>query len=157
MKMVKALLALLTGLGAFIASADEYSTEIVDGTVWDYRLINDGVEIVRAYDLPDNVVIPSFLGGRPVISIGQKAFSSGRMDSIVIPEGVKSIDQSAFEDACMCSVTLPSTLVSIGANAFANCRSVTSFDLPEGLLMIGGNAFFRCYGITEIDIRLVTE
>lgn len=47
---------------------------------------------------PEVLDIPSSLGGNPVISIGNFAFSSGQLTSVTIPDSVTSIGTMAFVD-----------------------------------------------------------
>ena len=60
-------------------------------------------------------------------SIGDYAFTSCNVSSVVIPEGVTAIGKGAFmSNKSIKSITLPSTLTSIDAQAFCDCASLTS-------------------------------
>lgn len=65
------------------------------------------------------LVIPSSLGGYPVVSIGYDAFVETGFDDIVIPEGIVSIEKYAFS---LCyytdTITIPESVTFISEDAF---------------------------------------
>ncbi len=69
------------------------------------------------------IVIPDTYRGKPVTSIGEKAF---------------------FNKSDVMSVTFGRNIVSIGDFAFANCSYLTEMSLPTGLTHIGESAFASC-------------
>lgn len=74
--------------------------------------------------LPSNLSIPAFHEGKPVMAIGQSAFSdTEELTGIRIPDTVTSIESNAF-GSCgnLATVTLPDTLTHIGRNPFVNTR-----------------------------------
>ena len=85
-------------------------------------------------------------------SIGESAFASSSLTSIVIPDGVEEIAESAFEGSVsLASVELPASLTVLGNYAFADCTALTSIELPEGLTKIGNYAF-DASGLTSLVI-----
>jgi hypothetical protein len=101
-----------------------------------------------------SVVIPSTIDGKPVASIGHRAFDGCYgLASVTIPSSVTTIEQSAFEDCTgLTSVTIPSSVTSIGALAFFNCRGLTSITIPSSVTSIGEAAFNYCSGLTSVTI-----
>lgn len=79
-------------------------------------------------------------------------FSSPKLTSIVIPEGVTSIPDNCF-DSCrnLRSISLPSTLKSIGKFSFSACTSLISIQLPDSVETIGEFAFASCPSLIEIN------
>lgn len=73
------------------------------------------------------VVIPSRLGGYPVISISTPAFSGGKFAELVISEGVQVINTWAF-GYCenLKTVTIPRSVSKISGLAFIGCTSLTT-------------------------------
>lgn len=86
-----------------------------------------------------HIVIPDTYRGKPITSIGKKAF---------------------FNKSDVTGVTFGKNITSIGEHAFANCSYLTELVLPEGLTTLGSNAFASCRllagelvipdGVTEI-------
>ena len=74
-------------------------------------------------------------------TIGEAAFRSEYLESIVIPEGVTRIEEETFEGCDkLSSITLPKGLTYIAAEAFKYCP-ITSINLGESLVFIGDDAF----------------
>ena len=98
---------------------------------------------------------PSVIDGYRVTSIGEKAFyyDSGKVSSIVIPEGIERIEDDAFGGCFfLSSVQLPKSLLSIGDYAFECCADLVSVELPENLESLGKGAFDACYGLKTVNI-----
>ena len=103
----------------------------------------------------DNVLrIPPTINGKPVTSIGYRAFAycSG-LTGVIIPSSVTGIDQRAFwECGGLTSVTIPASVEWIGDWAFYNCTGLTSVTICEGVTSIGDYAFTGCSGLTGVTI-----
>ncbi|MDD3868517.1 MAG: leucine-rich repeat domain-containing protein [Candidatus Absconditabacteria bacterium] len=95
------------------------------------------------------MVIPQSIGGKPVTSIGNYAFTSNQLASVVIPNSVTSIGDGAFYGNQLTSVTIPSG--SIGYAAFGN-NKLTSVTLGTGVISIGQQAFQSNDQLTSIAI-----
>ena len=100
------------------------------------------------------VIIPSTIGGVPVLAIGANAFANNtNVTSVVIPYSVTSIGQAAF-DSCtnLVSVTLPQNLTSFGNSAFAFCTSLTSITIPSGVTTLPAFLFDTCSQLAYVSI-----
>ena len=106
-----------------------YTETTSDGITWTFYVEN-GVSIVGAGSLDGSAIprdtagvikIPSTLGGHPVTSIEDSAFSGcSELTSVTIPEGVTGIGDYAFSRCVQLrSVTIPSSMAYIGSGAFA--------------------------------------
>ena len=110
--------------------APAVADEPIEYRAGDYRyvLLADGTaEIVAYTGLASGMTLPAELDGYKVTSIGEKAFASKKLSSIIIPEGITSIGDGAFFScASLTSVTIPDSVVHVGANPFADCSSLNS-------------------------------
>ncbi len=100
------------------------------------------------------VVIPNYINGAPVTSIGDSAFyNHPDLPSVQIPDGVTTIGQSAFSFCgSLTNVTFPTSLTNIGYRAFSACYSLSGINLPNRLADLGSRAFLSCTGLTNMII-----
>ena len=83
--------------------------------------------------------------------IGENAFMSSEIESVVVPEGVEKIEYSGFGGCkSLKSVTLPSSLRVIEGDAFRMCEELKSIVIPEGVTEIGMDAFTSCNKLKDI-------
>ena len=103
--------------------------------------VDNGQARIAAYKgTKTDVIIPSYLGGYPVTTIGYAAFSKKQLTSVAIPEGVYSIEGNAFSENLLSYVTLPQTLRGIGEGAFT-LNSLQTVTIPTNVTTIGESAF----------------
>jgi hypothetical protein len=103
----------------------------LDGTIIDYRVNIGGRD----------VVIPERFGVIRVTAIGEYAFDSYELTSVVIPDSVTSIGEGAFAHNRLTSVVIPDSVTSIGVSAFALNR-LTSVVIPNSVTTIGHFVFY---------------
>lgn len=121
-----------------------------------------------------DIVIASEIDGKPVTSIGDRAFEDcyesltsvvigdsvtsigtcaftccRSLTSVVIGDSVESIGDQAF-DGCssLASVVIGDSITYIGSSAFANCSSLKSIVIPDSVTSIGNHAFYWCDSLT---------
>ena len=130
-------------LCAFVACAavshSFAASETVNGITWIYTVSNGTASIgggsSSATAVPTAttgaITIPSSLGGYPVMSIGDGAFSgySG-----------------------LASVTIPDSVTSIGNSAFCDCSELQKVTIGASLTHIGNYAFYGCWHLTGVYI-----
>ena len=134
---------------AVVAFGAWAETETVGGYTWMYRINGDTAEIYgTGYPLytpcvspkpKDAVTIPPTLGGKPVTSIGERAF---------------------YNCSGLTNVTIPDSVTRIGSYAFYNCTGLESVTIPNGVTSIGSFAFSGCgaslYDTTTIpNVKIV--
>ena len=133
------------------------ATEVVDGRTWYYSASSRGscVEGLDHSASLREVTIPSTLGGRPVVSIGSRAFARDpSLERITVPSGVTDIRNSAFEYSYVQYVYVPDTLEQIGQYAFRGCSSLRSIPLPASLDAILDGAFEGCSSAYITSVRI---
>ena len=158
------LMAMLLAAGAALGAWAD--TETVGAYTWTYRIVGDTAEIEGRYNsstysydpaVSPNptgaVTIPSMLGGKPVVRIGDHSFyECGGLTSVTIPDSVTSIGYRAFDSTGLTGVTIPSSVKSIGNWVFSFCQSLTSVTIPEGVESIGGWAFAHSDYLVSVSI-----
>ena len=106
------------------------------------RKNSTGLTIVKYLGNETDVKIPKKIKETLVTSIGNYAFASNKLISVVIPDGVTSIGYNAFSDNSLTSVKIPNGATSIGYSAFAS-NNLTSVVIPPGVTSIEDYAFFK--------------
>lgn len=106
----------------------------------------------------ENIVIPEYIGGLPVVGIESYSFSFSEyhssIKSVVIPKTVKYIMESAFSDCDNIeSLTISDGVEYIGSFAFAGCSKLKSVTIPKSVRKIGDLAFNGCDSIEEFVIE----
>ncbi len=121
---------------------------------FNYKILDNGtVEITFYNDKNTDVIIPKTIEGRKVTSIGEMAFASSVVTSVVIPDSVTEIHALAFTlCGSLTHVTLPDNLYYIGKDAFAHCEKLTNLKIPAKTEYIMDSAFYRCLSLTEVTI-----
>lgn len=77
--------------------------------------------IITGYNgTESHIVIPSSIDGYKVTAIGDSAFSSPTLKSVIISSGIEKIDWFAFNECtALISITIPQSVTSIGYSAFS--------------------------------------
>ncbi len=89
---------------------------------------------------PKVVIIPPEIDGKPVVAIGNSAFSGNQLTSVVIPSSVTTIGDSAFRENQLTSVVIPNSVTSIGNSTFFS-NQLTSVVIPNSVTSIGNSTF----------------
>lgn len=136
---------------------------VITGRVWQEKL-------------PEELVIPSKIGGFTVTRISSYAFSGASYEEISVPDTVEEIGMGAFARnqklkrvtlsdnlkeiesdlfyncSKLTDVEMGNKIKTIGWNAFSNCISLKKISLPDNVEKIEGGAFGRCYKLSEITL-----
>ncbi len=111
-----------------------------------------------------NVTIPDTYNGKPIVAIGDYAFSStfekeSQLETIVIPDSVTSIGEYVFENCTRLErVTLSKGITKIEKGLFSGCTSLVEIEIPNSVQSIGLWAFEECTSLTRVEIpNSVTE
>lgn len=99
-----------------------------------------GITINDYVGTSKDVIIPDTIHGQKVTIIGDKAFYSDHLTSVIIPHTVSTIGERAFEINQLTSVIIPETVTTIGDSAFAH-NKLTSVVIPDSVSTIGNSTF----------------
>jgi hypothetical protein len=122
-----------------------------------------GAEIVGYKGTSSNLNIPTMLGGYPVYSIADNAFSGCSTITSLRIDGIPSVGQKAFKGCQkLQQVDIYGSIMGIGSKAFADCTSLSQFVNWGIISSVSSDTFSGCsafqaayiYGIS--DQSLVT-
>ena len=143
------------------ALAEEKNFAFEDLTIsaqFQYTVDDTGTTITGYTGQGGTVEIPSVLGGKPVVAIGDNAFQMPNLEirtditAVILPEGLQSIGRSAFWGcAGIASIEIPDSVTEIDVAAFETCMALAQVTLPQNLTQISDSLFHNC-PLTEIDL-----
>lgn len=119
--------------GQYILTLDDVDFDPTTGAINGFDG-NVGTEII----IPSSFCVDG--NDVDVITIGENAFISSSLTSLVIPEGIITIANSAFQHNSIVELTLPSSITSIGDWAFSN-NLLISLTLSSNVTSLGKYAF----------------
>lgn len=135
----------LIGANIYFAERECY----IDG-YYTYTVDENGNATITDVDesISGDITIPSTLGGYPVRSIGDYAFSDCiGLTRVIIPEGVTSVCFHSFSNcSSIKEILLPDGLQTIESGAFGGCTNLESINIPKSVTRITGSDF-TCYTI----------
>lgn len=144
------------------------------------QIVGNNPDIIK-----ENVVIPSVIEGKTVVSVQGREFygpfSDSKIKSIVLPSTVTSIGWNAFAycyelesvtilgevksigseafycDIKLTEVNLPDSVENISSNAFDGCTSLKSIEFPKNLKTVKADAFTGCTALEKVTINSALE
>ena len=149
------------------------------------KLGGDSVAVQQSFSLQQanggepSILIPAKIKYKNrvyrVVSLGDKAFQSTRISSVMFPETwdrissyscqkcyhlkhiyipntIKKIGMCSFERTGLDSITIPTGVKSIGSRAFRECK-LKYVELPESLETIGDDAFSYNYDLKCVKVH----
>ena len=103
----------------------------------------------------DTVFIPSEMYGKPVVNIGDHAFTSAiglsNAKTLIIEGNVKEIGYMDFPELPFENIEIGEGLVSLGYRGFSKCRNLKSIKLPDSLETINSYGFTCCSKLSDIQ------
>ena len=105
----------------------------------------DGQITIKRYLGSDElVIVNSEIDGKPVGTIGDKAFEESEVRGH-LSEGITSIGLYAFRRCSnLESIRIPHSVDRIEGLAFYECKSLREITIPDGVTSIESSTFTRC-------------
>lgn len=145
-------LCLLVCIGISVSAAEV--EEFVEG-YFTYTVTDGEATIVDVEDgVEGEIEIPEFLGGYPVVYIGDSSFENEKnITSIIFSDSVKIIEEYAF-NGCrnIKNIVWGSGIEFIGVRAFASCDSLLEVRIPSSVTTIYSSAFASCIDLENVYI-----
>ena len=162
-KLLAAALALCMVFGSAAAlpegvfEASSTITASAEATSGNYTYeISDGKAIITSYNGKEKkVIIPSKLGGKPVVKIDEDAFNGNKyIQNVFLPSTLESIEACAFQDCTkLAEIKIPAKVKSIEHKAFIGCTLLRKVTFETGVdKVIYHHAFSDCTALTELDL-----
>lgn len=115
------------------------------------RVFVSGYSVTSVFGEQEEVVIPPYYNGAPVVSVGNASFKSSSIESVIIPNGVFVIEHEAFQNCRnLTNVEIPASVQIIGLHAFENCESLQEIIIPDGVKTIQSEAFLGCTNLNSV-------
>ena len=120
---------------------------------FEFSTAKDGLTITAYTGRKTTVTIPAEINGVPVVAIGAHAFDGDQvMFSVTVPGSIRRIGNAAFASSRVSSLVLESGVTEIGAHAFDSCYELQSILLPDTLATIGAYAFQDCGSLLRLSL-----
>ena len=100
--------------------------------LWTYTYLDEGIEILRYNGNEVNLIIPSELNGKKVVSLESTFDGFVELKSVVVPQGVTSIGTAFYGCECLGQVSLPESVTAM-CYSFNCCFNLKHIDLPAAV------------------------
>lgn len=132
------------------------SVSAIYESIFYYESYDFGIQItgVKSDNLKEDLVIPSEILGKKVLSIGKNAFEEcSILESVILPNGLLNIDDKAFKDCKnLKEINIPYGVTNIGSYTFSGCTSLKTINLPDTVTTIGTFVFLSCKSLENITL-----
>lgn len=108
--------------------------------------------LVKYTGTSSEIIVPSRLGGKPLVNIKGGAFIfNDYINSVVLPDTVKNMEGSVFYGCHnLQKIHFPTDITSIPMETFAGCSSLKEFNFSTNVVKIEKEAFWGCSSLKNI-------
>ena len=129
-----------------------YISHFVENT--DYTLSSDKLTLtkwkntsIKDIDMESDALLSK------ITKIGDKAFNSSTIESIIFPETLKTIGKSAFATCIhLNKIEFNNNLTEIGEEAFGSCNTLSTVKIPNSVKTIGKSAFANTDNLSSVTL-----
>ena len=129
-----------------------YISHFVENT--DYTLSSDKLTLtkwkntsIKDIDMESDALLSK------ITKIGDKAFNSSTIESIIFPETLKTIGKSAFATCIQLNkIEFNNNLTEIGEDAFSSCTTLSTVKIPNSVKTIGKSAFANNGNLSSVTL-----
>ena len=150
---------------------------LVSETDFSYTEGAEGLTLVAYHGTAERVQIPSHIGEKTVVALGEGLFATRTtLTAVTIPDTVRVLgaevfagctsltevtlpaglttlpDRAFFGCTALAQIALPNTLTACGSACFAGCTSLIGLTLPAGVTTLGDHAFASCTSLITLDL-----
>lgn len=131
------------------SSSSQASQTEAEKQTFSFKAVSGGIEItgIANENASGEYSIPDTIDGKPVISIGERAFyNNKKIKSIILPETLKTINDHAFSGCTSISrITIPKSVIKIGNSAFSPCNNLSAVYIASTDISVDNYAFSNSY------------
>lgn len=165
--------SLAAALGLAFAQPAVADRETVDGIEYNYTVSEDGASVTLkafpSYNLPETLILPETLGGKPVTVIEERTFAFQPIVSLTLPASLTNVNARTF----FAANALQEVKVAAGNKHFTSkdgvlfkqdvekgprlvvypsARKGAAYDIPEGTTRLDVQSFNGCLNLERITI-----
>ena len=117
-----------------------------------YKLTADGkgYEVSKGSFYGNEVVIPYYYNGLPVVAIAAEGF--GGLRSITMPDTITEIGRWGLAGNSIEEIKLSANLKKVGESAFEGCSNLKTIHIPASVEEIGDTVFLNCESLEKITV-----
>lgn len=118
-----------------------------------YLIEDNNIRLMKYNGNENNVIIPDYIQGFRVSSLGNRLFSSNEyIDTIVIPKTIEFIDEGCFRKSSIKTIKFLNSMKILPKSLFRSCDQLQSVILPNDLEIVGEYCFYQCSSLVKITL-----
>ena len=129
-----------------------------DPSLFDYAPTPAGGAMITGFQGREkDLVLPAFIGGRPVTGVGERAFSGLSCASLVLPPTLREVGLYAFENASLSSLTFFDSLSSVTDYAFSGCKNLKEIRIQALPAPVWSGTYYDTFTDKTDRLRLLKD
>ena len=136
---------------------DPISNDSLSEGSYVYDVLNNEITIKKYSGTESSIVIPEYIGGYKVTTIGASAFRNcTSIQTVTTPDSLTKIDKAAFagcvnlREFIMLSGESQTMDVVIAEGAFSGCKLLENVKLADSVIELGDKCFYGCESLDSI-------